>query len=61
MRTYFKRVIADERGLTTAEYAVGTVAVVGLGSVLAKLLSSNEVRDLVWRIMRAAFGSFLGA
>jgi hypothetical protein len=60
MRTHMKRVLSDERGLTTAEYAVGTVAVVGLGGVLAKLLASDQVRDLVWSIMRAAFSSFLG-
>jgi Flp pilus assembly pilin Flp len=60
MRSYIHRVIRDERGLTTAEYAVGTVAVAGLGGILAKLLSSDQVRDLVWNILRSAFSSFFG-
>ena len=48
----------DEQGMTTAEYAVGTVAVAGLGGVLIKLLSSDEVRALIWEIISNAF-SFL--
>ena len=32
---------ADERGLTTAEYAVGTAAGAGLAGVLYKLLTSG--------------------
>ena len=38
----------SDEGLTPAEYAVGTVAVAGLGGVLIKLLTSEEVRDLIW-------------
>jgi Flp pilus assembly pilin Flp len=48
----------DEQGMTTAEYAVGTVAVAGLGGVLIKLLASQEVRDLLWSLFTEAF-SFL--
>ncbi|MBF4767851.1 DUF4244 domain-containing protein [Nocardioides agariphilus] len=32
---------ADERGITTAEYAVGTAAGAGLAGVLYKLLTSG--------------------
>lgn len=52
------RVRDDEQGMSTAEYAVGTVAVAGLGSVLIKLLSSEEVRNLLWQVISSAF-SFL--
>ena len=45
----------DEQGLTTAEYAVGTVAVAGLGGLLIKLLTSDAVRDLLWGVLTAAF------
>lgn len=48
---------ADE-GMTTAEYAVGTVAAAGLGGVLLKMLGSPEVQDLLWKIVQQAF-SFL--
>lgn len=51
---------ADE-GLTTAEYAVGTVAVAGLGGVLIKLLTSEEVRDLIWKVVQGAFAAMLSA
>ena len=35
------RVVKEEDGLTTAEYAAGTVAVAGLGGILIKLLSGS--------------------
>jgi hypothetical protein len=47
----------NDEGMTTAEYAVGTVAAAGLGGLLLKLLTSNEVRDLVWHLVSSAFGS----
>ena len=33
----------EDTGMSTAEYAVGTVAVCGLGGVLIKLLSSEKL------------------
>jgi hypothetical protein len=53
--------IKNEEGMTTAEYAVGTVAAAGLGGVLLKLLSSSEVQDLIWKIIQHAFGFLFGA
>lgn len=55
-----ERLRTDE-GLTTAEYAVGTVAVAGLGGVLIKLLTSEAVRDLIWKVVQGAFAAMLGA
>ena len=52
--------LRDDTGLTTAEYAVGTVAVAGLGGVLLKLLTSDSVRDLLWSIISNAFSRFFG-
>lgn len=52
--------LTEDRGMTTAEYAVGTVAVAGLGGILIKLLTSDTVRDLLWGIFKGAF-SFIGA
>jgi hypothetical protein len=37
----------DDQGMTTAEYAVGTVAACGFGSVLYKILTSDSVVGLV--------------
>ena len=52
--------LKDDTGLTTAQYAVGTVAVAGLGGVLLKLLTSDSVRDLLWSIISNAFARFFG-
>jgi hypothetical protein len=50
--------ITNEEGMTTAEYAVGTVAAAGLGGLLLKMLTSPEVQELIWTIVQRAF-SFL--
>lgn len=48
-----------EIGMTTAEYAVGTVAACGFGGILYKILTSPEVvkmlRDLIARALSVAF------
>lgn len=53
--------LRDDEGLTTAEYAVGTVAVAGLGGILIKLLTSEAVRDLIWTVVQGAFNAMLSA
>ena len=47
--------VLDEAGMTTAEYAVGTVAAVGFGGLLVKLLTSPEAQQLLWMIIQKAF------
>jgi len=59
MRTLMARMKKDD-GLSTAEYAVGTVAAAGLGGVLIKLLTSEEVRNLIWTVLSNAFAALLG-
>ena len=44
-----------ERGYTTAEYAVGTVAACGLGGVLYKVVTSEQVFHLITDIISKAF------
>jgi hypothetical protein len=53
MRTLFGRTV-DDAGMTTAEYAVGTVAACGFGGVLYKLLTSDTVVNLLSDIIRRA-------
>ncbi len=48
----------DEQGMSTAEYAVGTVAACGFGGVLVTLLKSDRIIELLWQVITAAF-SFL--
>ena len=50
----------EDEGMTTAEYAVGTVAVAGLGGVLFKLLTSDSMRELIWQLLQQALSAFLG-
>ena len=49
----------DDRGMSTAEYAVGTVAACGFAGLLFKVLTSDSVsrmlRDLVERALTTAF------
>jgi hypothetical protein len=51
-------VVGQDAGMTTAEYAVGTVAACGLGGVLIKLLSSDTVMQILLDVIKKAF-SFL--
>ena len=45
----------DEKGMTTAEYAVGTCAAAGLGGLLLKILTSTQLADLIVSIIKHAF------
>jgi Protein of unknown function (DUF4244) len=45
-----------ERGMTTAEYAVGTVAACGFAGVLYKLVESDTVRGFLTDLVQKAFG-----
>ena len=62
MRSWFSRVRCPERreaGMTTAEYAVGTVAACGFGGILYKVVTSDQVaallRDIIKRALTIAF------
>ncbi|NED99132.1 DUF4244 domain-containing protein [Phytoactinopolyspora halotolerans] len=49
-----------ENGMTTAEYAVGTVAACGFGGVLYQILKSDTVRGMVEKVLEQAFSVFGG-
>lgn len=59
MRARMTGRLGSEEGMTTAEYAVGTVAACGFGGVLYKLLSSDAVqsllKDIIERALRIGF------
>jgi hypothetical protein len=55
MSTIAKVLRRSEQGMTTAEYAVGTVAACGFGGVLYKLLTSDTVVGLLTDLVRRAF------
>jgi len=54
------KVLHREDGMSTAEYAVGTVAVTGLGGLLLKLLTSTWFYELLQRIIERAFSFLFG-
>jgi len=58
VKSRIHKVNTNDQGMTTAEYAVGTVAAAGLGGLLLKMLTSPEVQELIWTIVQRAF-SFL--
>ena len=45
----------DDSGMTTAEYAIGTVAACGFAGLLLKILTSPEVADMLKEVIRRAF------
>jgi hypothetical protein len=48
----------DDAGMTTAEYAVGTVAACGFGSLLYKIVTSDSVLNLITDVITRAFHLF---
>jgi len=43
----------DQRGMTTAEYAVGTVATVSMVGVLIGILNNPDFSRVLWEIVKA--------
>ncbi|WP_344829242.1 DUF4244 domain-containing protein [Actinocorallia longicatena] len=43
-----------DEGMSTAEYAVGTVAAAGFAALLFKIVTSDEVRELLLGIINRA-------
>lgn len=58
MRSKVLAIGSGDSGMTTAEYAVGTVAACGFGGVLIELLTSDSIQTLLGNVIRDAF-SFL--
>ncbi len=48
------RLVREDARMTTAEYAVGTVAACGFGGVLYKILTSGDVIGLVTNLISKA-------
>jgi hypothetical protein len=43
----------DERGMTTAEYAVGTVATVSIVGVLLSIINNDGFRQFLYQLIEA--------
>lgn len=57
---HLMKLIRNDEGLTTAEYAVGTCAAAGLGGLLFKILTSSQIADLIVRVISHAFSFLFG-
>lgn len=44
-----------EAGMSTAEYALGTVAAAGCAGLLLKIMTSNQVLEIIKKIILKAF------
>jgi hypothetical protein len=51
----------DQRGMTTAEYAVGTVATVSMVGVLIGILNNPDFQRIIWEIIKAIIQVILRA
>ena len=49
-----RRILQDERGSATAEYAVATMAAVGFAGLLVAILRGDEVRGILTDLIRRA-------
>ena len=49
------RAAGPDTGMTTAEYAVGTVAACGFGGILYKVITSPEILGLLRDVIASAF------
>lgn len=54
LRRTLDRVMRDDTGASTAEYAITVLAACGFAAVLVALLASGEVRELLMGIITSA-------
>ena len=60
VRARMVRLARSDAGMTTAEYAVGTVAAAGLGGLLYKVLTSDATLQLISQLISKAFSWVFG-
>lgn len=53
-RRRFARLLADDTGAATAEYAIATMAAVAFASLLVLIMRSDEVRGILTDLVRRA-------
>jgi Flp pilus assembly pilin Flp len=54
MRSFIHRLHRDDAGMTTAEYAVGTVAAVAFAVTLYKIVTSSAVLEALSNLVTSA-------
>ncbi|ARJ06072.1 hypothetical protein GCM10010988_12530 [Cnuibacter physcomitrellae] len=56
-RARIRSALADESGAATAEYAIATLAAVGLAGLLVTILRGDEVRGMLAELVRRALSA----
>lgn len=49
-----KKIIRDQTGAATAEYAIATMAAVGFAGLLVVIMRSDEVRTILFDLVKSA-------
>lgn len=49
-----RKLVEDETGAATAEYAIATMAAVGFAGLLVIIMRSDEVKDILLDLVRSA-------
>jgi len=57
LKQFFARALSDERGMTTVEYAVGTIAAAAFAAILYKVVRSNAVQEGLSSLIQSALSS----
>jgi Flp pilus assembly pilin Flp len=52
-KRFFSR-LSDDRGMTTVEYAVGTIAAAAFAAILYKVVRSGAVQDALSALIQSA-------
>ena len=53
-QTELKRLLTDDTGAATAEYAIATMAAVGFAGLLVAILKGDEVKQILLDMVRRA-------
>ncbi|MCK0439279.1 DUF4244 domain-containing protein [Gordonia alkaliphila] len=56
----FGRLISDDAGMSTAEYAIGTVAAAAFGAILYTVISGDNVVSALTGIISRALSTSIG-
>ncbi|MCA0306435.1 MAG: DUF4244 domain-containing protein [Actinobacteria bacterium] len=53
--------VRDQRGMTTAEYAVGTVATVSFVGIIIAIINNPEFQKAMWEVLAAIIKAVIQA
>lgn len=53
------KLLKDETGAATAEYAIATIAAIGFAGLLVVILRSDEMKSILFDLIRGALDSFI--